>query len=64
MLKDEAKSTWNDKCQKAFGDLRSYLWNPPIPAPPVPSRPLLLYVSTTEESVGVVLAQYDDTNKE
>lgn len=37
--------------------------NPPVLIPPVPGRPLLLYVSTTETSIGCVLAQHDDSGK-
>jgi hypothetical protein len=40
-----------------------YLMNAPVLSPPVPGRPLLLYVSTTETALGAVLAQHDDTGK-
>lgn len=35
----------------------------PILVPPVPGRPLLLYLSTTDMSMGCVLGQHDDTGR-
>ena len=64
MLRGEAKFDWNNKCQKAFDDLKRYLTNPPILMPPAPGRRLLLYVSTIDDSAGAVVAQYDEEKKE
>jgi len=55
---------WNDKCQKAFDELKQYLLNPSVLVPPVPGHPLLLYVSATEDAAGAVLAQNNEENKE
>ena len=32
--------------------------------PPIPGKPLILYVSVIDDSVGVVLAQHDEEEKE
>ena len=44
-------------------ELQEYLLNPPVLKPPVEHKPLILYVSTTETSIGVVLGQHDDTGR-
>lgn len=38
--------------------------NPPILVPPIAGKPLLLYITTTEISLGALLAQEDSTKKE
>src|SRR5262249_33309844 len=55
---------WNDRCQKAFDELKQYLLNPPVLLPPIQGHPLLLSVSATEEAVGAVLAQNNDNKNE
>ena len=38
---------------------------PPILVPPVPEKPLLLYLTTTDTAMGALLAQYlEETRKE
>jgi len=64
LLKGGARFEWNAKCQRAYDDLKQYLLSPPVLVPPVPGRPLLLYVSATDEGAGAVLAQNDEENKE
>ncbi|KAI4297929.1 hypothetical protein L6164_037885 [Bauhinia variegata] len=48
---------------KAFDSIKCYLINAPILSPPVPGRPLRLYISTTENALGAILAQHDDEGK-
>src|SRR5262249_55085972 len=38
--------------------------SPPVLSPPIPGKPLLLYVSVIDNSVGAVLAQHDENGKE
>lgn len=40
-----------------------YLMNAPVLSPPVPGRPLLIYVSITETALGAEIAQHDDTRQ-
>lgn len=49
--------------EKAFDSIKCYLINVNILSPPVPGRPLLLYISTTENALGAILAQDDDDGK-
>ena len=56
---------WNEQCQEAFEKIKNYLMKPPILVPPVPKKPLLLYLTTTDTIMGALLAQYlEETRKE
>ena len=37
--------------------------NPPVLMPPVPGRPLILYMTVLDESMGCMLGQHDDSEK-
>lgn len=38
--------------------------NPPVLMPPISRKPLLLYISTTQTTLGELLAQQDNEDKE
>jgi ribonuclease HI len=63
LLRKGQPCEWNEECQAAFDKIKEYLKSPPVLMPPVPNRPLLLYVTVHEESMGALLAQHDDTGK-
>ena len=48
---------WDDDCQHAFETIKSYLSNPPVLKPAMPGIPLRLYLTTTDSTVGAMLAQ-------
>ena len=58
LLKKEIPMVWNEQCQEAFEKIKSYLMKPPILVPPVPEKPLLLYLTITNIAMGALLAQY------
>ncbi|NAV32995.1 reverse transcriptase-like protein [Klebsiella pneumoniae] len=62
--KKDSKYVWDDKCQTAFEEIKRYLANPPVLAAPIPGRPLILYTTALEESVGALLAQINEEGKE
>src|SRR5262249_27090368 len=64
LLKGGVKFEWNENCHKAFEELKTYLASPPILSPPTLGKPLLLYVSVIDDSIGAVLAQHDENGKE
>ena len=64
LLKGGALFEWNDKCQQAFDGLKKYLSSPPVLKPPIPEKPLILYVSVIDDSIGAVLFQHDEEGKE
>ncbi len=37
--------------------------NPPVLMPPVPGRPLILYMTILDESMGCMLGQHDESGK-
>ena len=65
LLKKEVPTVWNEQCQEAFEKIKNYLMKPPILVPPVLEKPLLLYLTTTDTTMGALLAQYlEETKKE
>ena len=43
--------------------MKEYLSSPPILVPPVPGKPLILYLTVHEKSMGCVLGQHDETGR-
>jgi hypothetical protein len=62
-LRKDVKIKWTEDCQKAFDKIKEYLLNPPILVPPTPGRPLILYLTVQEASMGCMLGQQDETGK-
>ena len=56
LLKKEFPTVWNEQCQEAFEKIKNYLMKPPILVPPVPEKPLLLYLTTIDTTMGALLA--------
>ena len=50
-------------CQEAFGKIKQRLMNPPLLMPLVPGRPLILYMTVLDESMGCMLGQHDESGK-
>ena len=54
---------WDEECQVAFDKVKEYLTNAPVLVPPVIRRPLILYLTVHERSMGCVLGQHDETRR-
>ena len=54
---------WDDDYQVAFERIKRCLMNPPVLVPPVPEKPLILYMTMLDESMGCVLGQHDESEK-
>ena len=63
-LKDSDKFEWREKHQTAFTQIKVSLTKPPVLIPPRRDKPLKLYISTAEESIGCLLAQDNDAGRE
>ncbi|KAM1684004.1 hypothetical protein ACFXTN_032117 [Malus domestica] len=63
-LKDSDTFVWNDEHQAAFTQIKVSLTNPPVLVPPRRGKPLKLYISAAEESIGCLLAQDNDAGRE
>ncbi|RVW68632.1 Retrovirus-related Pol polyprotein from transposon 17.6 [Vitis vinifera] len=64
LLRKNQPTVWNDDCQIAFEKIKEYVLSPPVLVPPMPGRPLLLYLSVSDMALGCMLAQLDDSKKE
>ena len=47
----------------AFGRIKRCLMNPPVLTPLVPGRPIILYMTMLDESMGCMLGQHDESGK-
>src|SRR3954452_19184426 len=63
LLKKNQGCVWNEDCQKAFDNIKEYLLEPPILLPPVEGRPLIMYLTVLENSMGCVLGQHDESGR-
>ncbi|WRX22821.1 G-patch domain - like 10 [Theobroma cacao] len=63
LLRKHNLGAWNKECQVAFDKVKEYLLSPLVLVPPVVGRPLLLYLTVNEGSMGCVLGQHDETGK-
>ena len=52
-----------DDCQREFESIKEYLLEPPILLPPVEGRPLIIYLTVLDKSMGCILGQRDETGK-
>ena len=63
LLRQNQSVRWNEDCQEAFGRIKQCLMNPLVLMPPVPGRPLILYMTILDESMGCMLGQHDKSGK-
>ena len=61
LLKKDQVVEWNDDCQDAFDKIKEYLLEPLILMPPVEGRPLIMYLTVLDNSMGCVLGQHDES---
>ena len=63
MLQKHNLNKWDEKCQITFDKVKEYLTNALVLVPPVPKRPLILYLTVHERSMGCVLGQHDEIGR-
>ena len=63
MLQKHNSDKWDEECQVAFNKVKEYLTNALVLVPPVPGRPLILYLTVHEWSMGCVLGQHDENRR-
>ena len=63
LLKKHDLGEWIEECQIAFDKVKDYLSTPPILVLPIPKKPLILYLTIYEKSMGCVLGQHDEIGK-
>lgn len=60
LLRKDQGCVWTEDLQKAFDSIKEYLFESPIRIPPVEGRPLIMYLTILEDSMGCVLGQQDE----
>ena len=63
VLKKDQVVKQNDEFQTAFDKIKEYLQEPPVLMPPVEGRPLIMYLTVLENSMGCVLGQHDESGR-
>lgn len=63
LLRKDQAIEWNSDCQQAFEKIKGYLQEPPILVTPIPGKPLFMYLTVLEGSMGCVLGQHDEIGK-
>ncbi|KAA3483746.1 reverse transcriptase [Gossypium australe] len=63
LLKKHNQCVWDEECQSAFNNVKQYLTNAPVLSPPNLDRPLILYLSVFNNSMGCVLGQHDESGR-
>ncbi|KAM1773936.1 hypothetical protein ACFX12_043370 [Malus domestica] len=64
LMKKDVPFVWDKTCNNAFESIKKYLSSPPVMGAPVPGKPLILYIAAQESSVGALLAQENESQKE
>ncbi|KAM1594417.1 hypothetical protein ACFX10_000832 [Malus domestica] len=64
LMKKDVPFIWDKACNNAFESIKKYLSSPPVLGVPVPGKPLILYIAAQESSVGALLAQENESQKE
>ena len=62
-LRKNQSSELTENCQEAFDNIKEYLLNSPILSPLLEGRPLIIYLTVLEDSMGCMLGQQDETQK-
>ena len=55
LLKKDQGFVWMDDCQREFEIIKEYLLEPLILLPPVEGRPLIMYLTVLDNSMGCIL---------
>ena len=63
MLQKHNSDRWDEECEVAFDKVKDYLTNAPVLVPSVLGKPLMLYLTVHERSMGCVLGQHDEIGR-
>ena len=63
LTKKDQEFRWTEECEQAFNDLKQRLISPPILAYPNYSEPYILQTDASRDSVGMILAQVQDSTE-
>ncbi|KAK4856809.1 hypothetical protein QYF36_021535 [Acer negundo] len=54
---------WNDNCEKALQDLKTYLKSPPLLSKPKDNKTLFIYLTVSNTAVNAVLVREEENNQ-
>jgi len=63
LLKKSETFEWNEQCERAFSQIKSMTAEPPILVKPVLAQPIIVYLATLHEAIGVALIQENPEQK-
>ena len=63
LLKKHDSREWTGECRIVFDKVKDYLSTPLISVSPILGKPLILYLTIHEKSMGCGLGQHDETEK-
>lgn len=63
-MKKDAPFEWDEDGQHAFESIKTYLTKSPVLSSPIKGKPLVLYITTLENSLSALLAQENEAGKE
>ena len=55
-MKKDVHFEWDEACSNAFERIKRYLLNPLVLGAPIPEKPLVLYITAQEKSLGALMA--------
>jgi len=64
LMKKSVSFVWDDACQNAFEDIKTYLTKPLILVSPIAGKPFLLYVRAMDHFLSALLTQKNDEGTE
>ena len=63
LLKKAETFEWNEQCERAFSQIKSMIAEPPILIKPMLAQPIIVYLATSHEVIGVTLIQENPEQK-
>ncbi|KAK0607684.1 hypothetical protein LWI29_018587 [Acer saccharum] len=63
ILRKNKAFEWNDDCERALQDLKTYLKSPPLLSKPKDNETLFIYLAVSDTAVSAVLVREEDSNQ-
>lgn len=57
VMKNDAQRCWSDQCEKAFGEVKEILIEPPVMVRPESGYELHIFLATSDEAISATLVQ-------
>lgn len=57
VMRESSQGGWSEECEKAFGEVKGILTEPPVMGRPDPGHELQIFLAVTEEAISATLIQ-------